>query len=209
MSAEGGSYWTIAELLARVRNHDWSISDFQVLGIVHALAGAGRVHAIGRRCNRAGEARDEWEPIPGHQWADLVIPLPPRARPHEGTVFWSSSNRLAWASVKFCEPELLREWLAAVFDKPRRAWPADIIVPVPPKAAPESKRRPTQAEVNQWMLDRATREVNEKNALIKRDPTIQECMQAKGVQWRVALSAFGELPRNLRRHRGQVKRANK
>jgi hypothetical protein len=122
-------YWTVEELLARLRDHDYSLQEWEILTIVSELAKDGRVRAIGRPCDDAGHPGDQWELTPAHQWADLVVHLRPRAQPHPGDVFWRSSGRRAWAFVQFCEEDLEREWLAEIFARPRHEALADIIVP--------------------------------------------------------------------------------
>jgi hypothetical protein len=122
-------YLTVEELLARISSHDYLSQEWEILVIVSELAKAGRVRSIGRRCDHADQPGDQWELIPSYERADLVIHLRPRAQPHPGDVFWRSSGRRAWAFVQFCDEDLVREWLAEIFARPRREAPADIIVP--------------------------------------------------------------------------------
>jgi hypothetical protein len=121
-------YWEIAKLVERVRNHDWNVEEWKILIIVTALAKDGRVRAIGRRCDNAGQPRDEWEQIPAHEWADLSIVPRGRLQPYSGDVIWSSGRR-AWLAVQFSERDLMREWLTKLFAQPKLEPPADIIIP--------------------------------------------------------------------------------
>jgi hypothetical protein len=200
------TYWPIADLVHRVKQHDWCTQDYQIMGTVQELGLTGRVNAIGRRCDLADEPSDRWEPIPAHEWADLVIEGRRRREPHySGDVYWRSSGRRGWAFVQFSEGDLLREWMADVFTQPRREWIADVVVPPPPKSKPTTDpKRPSQIETNQWMVRRAERELVEKGRL-KQRTGVEDCMSETGASWRVAINAHRSLPDKYRYYVGRAK----
>jgi len=130
MTTSAAVYWSIPELFARVKNHNYAFGDLSLLIIPVELARTGRIHAIGRRCDDTGEPETQWTPIPCHEWGDLHIPSRSRRPPHySDDVFWSSSGRRAWASVQFSEEDLLREWLGDVFARPRAEPIGDVVIP--------------------------------------------------------------------------------
>jgi hypothetical protein len=123
-------HWTIEELLDRVGRHDFHMQEWEVLATAVELVGAGRVRAIGRPCDAAGQPSTQWEPIPAHAMRDLVIPPRPRGQPqHPGDMFWRGSGKRAYAFVQFNAIDLEREWLAELFARPRHEAPADIVIP--------------------------------------------------------------------------------
>jgi hypothetical protein len=126
-------YWNVAEVIKRIRTHDFNQQEFEILMIAEALARDGRVRAIGRRVIDGDARATEWEAVPRHEWEDLRFTLSPRGRPHPGDAF--RGQRLAWTNVKFCERDLSREWLDAVFARPRAIYRGDIIIPAPPASA--------------------------------------------------------------------------
>jgi len=207
MSTTGAPYRGIDELFARIKDHDWSISELSLLAIPPALAHAGRVRAIGRRCDDTGEPRDEWEPIPDHEWPDLYIESRRRRIPHySGDLYWHSLHRRAYAFAQFSEPDLMREWLAPIFVRPRRESVADVVIPSPPKPKPTADgRRPSQAEVNKWMRDRAERERAEHNRPLEKVPAIKKCVADMSAPWRSAEAAWGDLDQQYKYRPGRPK----
>jgi hypothetical protein len=146
MSIDSALYWLIADLIGQVKHHGWH-SDYEIIGIAEELARTGRVRTIGRRCEGSGEPRDQWEPIPVHEWVDLYIDGRRRRPPHySNDVFWRSTGQRAWAFVQFSKEDLLREWLADVFSRPRIEPVGDIVIPPGPKHTNNS-RPPRNAPV--------------------------------------------------------------
>jgi len=145
MTTSAAVYWSIPELFARVKNHNYAFGDLSLLIIPVELARTGRIHAIGRRCDDTGEPETQWTPIPCHEWGDLHIPSRSRRPPHySDDVFWSSSGRRAWASVQFSKEDLLREWLGDVFARPRAEPIGDVVIP-PIRDTPTAVMPPLRA----------------------------------------------------------------
>jgi hypothetical protein len=150
MSATEAPYIGIDELFARIKDHDWSISELSLLTIPAELARAGLVRAIGRRCDGAGIPCDRWEAIPDYEWADLCIESRRREKPHySGDLYWRSSGRRAYVFVQLSEPDVMREWLDDIFARPSRQPFADVVIPplcqldggpIPKLARPGQKR---------------------------------------------------------------------
>jgi hypothetical protein len=135
------SYWTVAELIKRIRAHDFDQQEYEILMIAEALARDGRVCAIGRRVINGETTRIEWEAIPRHEWEGLRFTLSPRGRPHPGDAF--REQRLAWTDVKFSERDLRGEWLDAAFSSPPAIYQGDITIPA--RAEIESGRATADA----------------------------------------------------------------
>ncbi len=137
------AFWSVAELLSRVKQHDYTQQDYEILMIAQALARAGRIRSVGRRIGEDGTESGEWEPIPSYEWADLRFQLGYRGRPHPGEAF-RGSRRLAWTAVQFSERDVRRDWLETTRARPRRSPISDIVIP-PPPAQPKDDARPVQA----------------------------------------------------------------
>ena len=48
------AFLSVAELLSRVKQHDYTQQDYEILMIAQALARAGRIRSVGRRIGEDG-----------------------------------------------------------------------------------------------------------------------------------------------------------
>jgi hypothetical protein len=146
------SFWGVGELLEKIYHHDQGIKSYQVMMIVSELHKTGRLRAIGRRCDETGQPCDDWEAIPAHQGAELMLHLPPPwPQKHPGDLFWRSSRKRAWACVQFSEPDLMREWLGPIFARPPYVLPPDFEIPPRPAGNPATAKDTPRGVVQAYL----------------------------------------------------------
>jgi hypothetical protein len=137
------AFWSVAELLSRVEQHDYTQEESGILIIAKELAKAGRIRSVGRPIGEDGTVSDKWEPIPSYEWTDLRFMMGYRGQPHPGEVF-RGSGRLVWTAVQFSERDVRREWLDTTRARPRRSPRVDYVMP-PRPTQPMDGARPVQA----------------------------------------------------------------
>jgi hypothetical protein len=109
-------FWMHHEAIEAVRNLNPSLADEVILERLTELCRLHGVRAIGRRCDRSrhpilsgwGKPRDEFEPIPAHDWADLRFGIDEGEQATTDDLHSVSSKRRLWAFVQFSKTDLMR-----------------------------------------------------------------------------------------------------
>jgi hypothetical protein len=108
-------YWTLGEALDWLRSVDPTLVDQTAADKLIELCRLQGVRAIGRRCDPSqrpvwrgkGKPRDEFEPIPSYEWADLGFRYDQYDEEFTDDLLSIRFNRRMWADVLFSKTDLI------------------------------------------------------------------------------------------------------